>query len=104
MGSELFFSIADRKIFDGQNVITRPRDFLQTEIPAVLLARDGDDPLETFEHVAPRLRLLRLLAFKIAPDKVLRLCDHRPLVLVLALLLFTPKLALDQKFRIISFV
>src|SRR5215217_8424307 len=104
MGCQLLFSVPDSEVFDGQNVVARSGDFLQPEIPAMFLARYSIYPFKTFEHVAAGLSLLGFLALEVSSGKFLRLCDHRTLVFVFALLLFSLKLALDQKRGIVSFV
>ena len=95
---EHFIAISDRKLVDRQNIVSCTLDIFQPKISARALGLHSIEAFEPLQHVPPRLRLLGLLAFKISTNEFFGLSDHRTLILVFALLLFSAKLALSQEF------
>jgi hypothetical protein len=64
----------------------------------VPFGRDRIDPLHPFEHIAAGFGLFRLLSDKVPSDEVLRLGDHRLLILILTQLLFPAERTFDKEF------
>ncbi len=94
--------ITDRKLVDSQHVIAGSFDRAESKVSGRLIVTHCVDALEFLEHLATRLRLLRLLARDVATNELFRLGNQLLLVVVSTLLRFTTLFTLDEVVRVVT--